>query len=206
MLHRATPLLIGLLGLTTAAGWAQTPNTTKLDSLVTALATNHKLMGSLALSHAGQVVYRRAFGDAQLAPPVTATPDTRYRIGSITKTFTGVMIFQLIEEKKLALDTPLATFFPQVPGAAAITIDQLLSHRSGIHNFTTDPNFSAYMTRPRTQADLLALIAGPPADFAPGTKFSYSNSNFVLLGYVVEKLTKCPTRRPCKSAYSPAPA
>ncbi|WP_161599505.1 serine hydrolase domain-containing protein [Hymenobacter nivis] len=192
MLPRATPFLIGLLGLSALAGHAQQLNTAKLDSLLNALDANHKMMGSLALAHDGQVVYRRAFGEARLAPGAPATPNTRYRIGSITKVFTGVMIFQLIEEKKLTLETPLATFFPQVPGAAAITIDQLLSHRSGLHNFTTDPAFPAFMVQPHTQAELVALIAGPPPDFAPGAKFAYSNSNFVLLGYIVEKLTKMP--------------
>ncbi|WP_162549749.1 serine hydrolase [Hymenobacter nivis] len=192
MLPRATPFLIGLLGLTAVAAQAQQLNTAKLDSLVNALDANHKMMGSLALSKGGQVVYRRAFGEARLAPSAPATPDTRYRIGSLTKVFTGVMIFQLIEEKKLALDTPLATFFPQVPGAAAITIDQLLSHRSGLHNFTNDPAFPAFMTKPHTQAEMVALIAAPKPDFAPGTKAAYSNSNFVLLGYIVEKLAKMP--------------
>ncbi len=192
MLPRATPFLIGLLGLAAVAAQAQQLNTAKLDSLVNALDANHKMMGSLALSKGGQVVYRRAFGEARLAPSAPATPDTRYRIGSLTKVFTGVMVFQLIEEKKLALDTPLATFFPQVPGAAAITIDQLLSHRSGLHNFTNDPAFPAFMTQPHTQAEMVALIAAPKPDFAPGTKAAYSNSNFVLLGYIVEKLAKMP--------------
>ncbi len=181
-----------LLALGSLAAPAQTLNTAKLDSLLTALGTHDKLMGSLALSHDGKVVYSRAFGYAQLAPKVPATPATRYRIGSITKMFTGVLIFQLIEEKKLALGTKLATFFPQVPNARDITIDQLLSHRSGIHNFTDDPAYVGYMTQPKTSAELLAIIAQPQPDFAPGAKYEYSNSNFVLLTYIVEKLTRMP--------------
>ncbi len=181
-----------LLALGSLAATAQTLNTAKLDSLLAGLAAHDKLMGSLALSHDGQVVYSRAFGYAQLAPKVPATPATRYRIGSITKVFTGVLIFQLIEEKKLALDTKLATFFPQVPNAKDITIDQLLSHRSGIHNFTDDPAYVGYMTQPKTPAELLAIIAQPQPNFAPGAKYEYSNSNFVLLTYIVEKLTKMP--------------
>ena len=181
-----------LLALGSLAAPAQTLNTAKLDSLLDGLAAHDKLMGSLALSHDGQVVYSRAFGYAQLAPKVPATPATRYRIGSITKMFTGVLIFQLIEEKKLALGTKLATFFPQVPNARDITIDQLLSHRSGIHNFTDDPAYVGYMTQPKTSAELLAIIAQPQPDFAPGAKYEYSNSNFVLLTYIVEKLTRMP--------------
>lgn len=181
-----------LLALGSLAAPAQTLNTAKLDSLLDGLAAHNKLMGSLALSHDGKVVYSHAFGYAQLEPKVPATPATHYRIGSISKVFTGVLIFQLIEEKKLALDTKLATFFPQVPNARDITIDQLLSHHSGIHNFTNDPAYVGYMTQPKTQAELLAIIAQPQPDFAPGAKYEYSNSNFVLLTYIVEKLTKMP--------------
>jgi D-alanyl-D-alanine carboxypeptidase len=100
-----------------------------------------------------------------------------------------VLIFQLIEEKKLTLNTRLATFFPQIPNAAVITIDQLLSHHSGLHNFTADPAFASYMAQPKTQAQMLAILATSPPDFAPGTKAAYSNTNYVLLGYIVEKLT-----------------
>ena len=191
MLHRPTLALASLLSLSTLASPAQSLNTAKLDSLLNTLAAHNKLMGSLAVSHAGQVVYSHAFGQAQLAPAVPATPATRYRVGSISKVFTGVLIFQLIEEKKLALDTKLATFFPQLPNAATITIDQLLSHRSGLHSFTSDAAYEQYMTQPKTQAELLTLMAAKP-DFEPGAKYEYSNSNYVLLGYIVEKLTKQP--------------
>lgn len=188
---RAT-LATALLALGSLAAPAQTLNTAKLDSLLDGLASHDKLMGSLALSHDGQVVYSHAFGSAQVEPKVAATPATRYRIGSISKVFTGVLIFQLMEEKKLALDTKLATFFPQVPNAQDITIDQLLSHRSGLHNFTNDAAYLGYMTQPKTQAEMLAIIAQPKPDFEPGAKYEYSNSNFVLLTYIVEKLAKMP--------------
>ena len=121
-------LAVALLSLGTLASRAQTLNTAKLDSLLTSLATHNKMMGSLAISHEGKVVYSHAFGLAQVAPRVLATTATHYRVGSISKMFTATMIIQLIEEKKLALSTPLATFFPQLPNAQTITIDQLLSH------------------------------------------------------------------------------
>ncbi|WP_220235667.1 serine hydrolase domain-containing protein [Hymenobacter ginsengisoli] len=191
-MHRPTLALATLLSLGTLASPAQSLNTAKLDSVLNALAANNKLMGSLAMSHAGQVVYSHAFGQAQLAPAGAATPATRYRVGSVSKVFTGVLILQLIEEKKLTLNTRLATFFPQIPNAAVITIDQLLNHHSGLHNFTADTAFASYMGQPKTQAQMLAMLATSPPDFAPGTKAAYSNTNFVLLGYIVEKLTKLP--------------
>lgn len=102
--------------------------------------------------------------------------------------FTAVMIFQLIEEKKLALETPLATLFPQLPTTRTITVDHLLSHHSGLHNITDDAAFEGYVT----QAQLLAWMAEAKPDFEPGAKGAYSNPNFMLLGYIVEQLTQMP--------------
>jgi CubicO group peptidase (beta-lactamase class C family) len=102
------------------------------------------------------------------------------------------MIFQLIEEKKLTLDTKLATFFPQLPNAKTITIEQLLSHRSGLHSFTDEAAYGTYMTQPKTQAEMLAIMAKFTPDFKPGAKFAYSNSGYTVLGYVIEKLGKQP--------------
>jgi CubicO group peptidase (beta-lactamase class C family) len=184
--------LTGLLGAATLGAHAQQLNSAKLDSLLTSLATNNKMMGSLAVSRNGQVVYSHAFGLAQLAPLVPASPATRYRMGSITKMFTAVMVFQLIEEKKLTLGTSLATFFPQLPNAKTITIDQLLSHRSGLHNLTADAAYLGYMTQPKVQAELLKIMSNYSPDFEPGAKFDYSNSNYIMLGYIVEKLGKQP--------------
>ena len=193
LLHPAAFLLLVLLNLVAFSSGAQQATTLKLDSLLTSLATHDKLMGgSLMLSHDGQVVYNRAFGNRQLEPKVPATPATRYRIGSATKMFTAVMIFQLIEERRLILTTPLATFFPQLPNARTITIDQLLSHRSGLYNFTEDTTWVAGHMPAKTPAQMLQLIGrGKPA-FAPGTKAAYSNSGYVLLGYIVERLTRLP--------------
>jgi CubicO group peptidase (beta-lactamase class C family) len=186
------PLLAALLGAATLTTQAQSLNTAKLDSLLTSLAANNKMMGSLAVSRAGQVVYSHAFGYAQLSPKTPATPATRYRMGSISKMFTATMIFQLIDEKKLTLDTKLATFFPQLPNAKTITIEQLLSHRSGLHSLTDDAAYGTYMTQPKTQAELLALMAATKSDFEPGAKLTYSNSGYIVLGYIVEKLGKQP--------------
>jgi D-alanyl-D-alanine carboxypeptidase len=191
-MHARLPIFAALLGAATSTAQAQQLNTAKLDSLLTGLAANNKMMGSLAVSRAGQMVYSHAFGYAQLEPKTPATPATRYRMGSISKMFTAVMIFQLIEEKKLTLDTKLGTFFPQLPNASTITIDQLLSHRSGLHSITAEAAFLGYMTQPKTQAELLAIMAKLKPDFEPGAKFDYSNSNYIVLGYIVEKLGKQP--------------
>jgi D-alanyl-D-alanine carboxypeptidase len=193
MLHRSTLALASLLSLGTLATQAQTLNAPKLDSLLNSLAATNRLMGSLAFSHEGKVVYSHAFGQAVAGTTGTpATLATRYRVGSLTKVFTAAMIFQLIEEKKLTLATPLATFFPQLPNASTITIDHLLSHHSGLHSFTNDPDYASYQSQPKTQAEMLGIMAKATPDFAPGTKAAYSNSGYLVLGYIVEKLTKLP--------------
>ncbi|QRR04110.1 serine hydrolase [Dyadobacter sandarakinus] len=169
---------------------AQTVNTAGLDSLFDILYAKNKSMASVAIARNGKVLYAKATGLAAQSPaPVPSTVHTRYRVGSITKTFTATLIMQLVDQKKLQLSTPLSQFFPQVPNASEITIRQMLNHRSGIHNFTADPEYLSYMLQPKTHAEMVAIIAATKPDFAPNEKASYSNSNYVLLGYIVEKLT-----------------
>jgi len=104
--------------------------------------------------------------------------------------FTATMIFQLMEENKISLNTTLDNYFPTIPNAAKITIGNLLNHRSGIHNFTSDPDYITWMMQPKSQDEMIAVMAKNQPDFQPNEKTSYSNSNFVLLGYIIEKLTK----------------
>lgn len=170
---------------------AQQLNSGKLDSLLDAIAINNKGMGSLAISQNEKVIYQKAVGHASFSgqKTVPATIKTRYRIGSITKMFTAVLIFQLIEENKLGLNTPLAKFYPQLPNAANITIGMMLNHRSGLHNYTNDQGYAVYMLKPQTQAQMLTILTALKPDFEPDTKAAYSNANFLLLGYIVEELT-----------------
>jgi len=170
---------------------AQTVNTVMLDSLFQVLAEKDKAMVSVAISKNNQILYQKAIGFASISEKgnVPATPQTRYRIGSVTKTFTATMIFQLIDEGKLTLSQTLKSYFPGVANSEKITIANLLNHRSGIHNFTADPEILQYITLPKTSAQMVGIIAKAKPDFEPGTKTVYSNSNFVLLGYIIEKLT-----------------
>jgi D-alanyl-D-alanine carboxypeptidase len=172
--------------------FAQSPDKARIDSLLQAVSADHQAMGSLAISHNGSVVYQKAIGYSVVSGTnhTAANLKTHYRTGSITKMFTAVMIFQLIEEGKLTLDTKLAAFFPQIPNAEKITISQMLYHRSGLYNFVVDTAYQTYMSKPRTEAEMLATFAGQPSVFEPDSKAEYSNTNFVLLGYVVENLRK----------------
>ncbi len=163
----------------------------KLDKFFDALAEKNKAMGSLTLAKDGKILYSRAVGYSRISEKEkqASTVETRYRVGSIAKTFTAVMIFQLTEEGKLKLTDTLDKFYPQIPNAEKITIAQILAHRSGIHSFTNDPDYQTWMMNPKTKEEMLAIIAKSKPDFEPGEKRQYSNSGFVLLGYIVEKVT-----------------
>jgi CubicO group peptidase (beta-lactamase class C family) len=127
--------------------------------------------------------------DATTKKPLTAA--SRFRIASITKTFTAVMILQLVEEGKLKLTDTLDKFFQQVPNAQKITILQILSHRSGIPNVRRD-QATWKPGEPVTKDEMLALIVKGAPEFEPDTKNSYSNSGYFLLGLILEKLTGKP--------------
>lgn len=169
------------------AGHSQTLDKAKLDQFLDRLAEKNKGMGSLTLAKDGNVLYSRSFGYSQIDENAKKplTPETKYRIASITKTFTAVMIFQLVEEGKLKLTDTLDGFFPQIPNAAGITISQILAHRSGIHNLEADGSWGM---QPRTQDEVVARIAQGQPDFEPDARHLYSNSGYNLLGFIVEKV------------------
>lgn len=181
-----------LIGLSFGTVFSQSFNKPKLDSLMDILTEKNNAMGSLTISRKGVVVYSRAIGYSYISgnEKLSATDQTKYRIGSITKMFTATMIFQLIEDGKISLTTTVDKFFPQLPNANKITISNLLNHRSGLHNFTDDPEYVTWETQPKTQDEMLAIISKSPVDFQPNEKFSYSNSNYVVLGYIIQNISK----------------
>ena len=161
----------------------------RLDEVLRAFAENDKFMGSVAVLESGQPEKRLSYGLRDVAEGLVNNVDTRFRIGSISKTVTATLIFQLIEEDKLALDTPLSRFFPGMPNAGQITVADLLYHRSGLASFTDQEEYEQYLTEPKTQEELLELMASLEPVFAPREKNQYSNSNYVLLGYIIERVT-----------------
>src|SRR5579883_2130902 len=172
--------------------FAQTSfNSGKMDSLLTVLESNNKMMGSVAISKNGQILYAKAFGfyGTKNNQQLHSTPETEYRIGSISKMFTAVMIFQLIEENKLTLEATLSKFFPQIPNADKITIEQMLNHRSGLHDITDDSSYTDWDTIAQTHEQMLKRFSEEKPDFEPGTEQHYSNTNYILLGYIIEKIT-----------------
>jgi CubicO group peptidase (beta-lactamase class C family) len=164
---------------------------TKMDSLLNYLYENNKFMGSLTIREGENVVFNEAYGFADVEKNIKADRLTRYKIGSISKTFTAVMIMQLIEEKKLTLQTKLNRFYPKIPNAEKISIYDLLHHRTGIVDFVNqDSTFHKVIDKKHSKEDILKVITSYDSLFEPGSKYEYSNSNFFILGCIIEKLTK----------------
>lgn len=189
---RTIILFIAILAITVCnPGYTQPVDKDKLDRFFDHLEENNQAMGSLSIMKDGNVIYSRELGysyiDGDEKKPIT--PDTRYRIGSITKMFTAVIVFQLVDEGRIKLTDKLDKYFPEIPGAQKITVAHVLAHRSGIHDIFTDRELRPLKTEAITKDALLALIAKGQPDFEPGTEYRYSNSGYIILGLIIEKLT-----------------
>ena len=183
-------IVILLIGFINQLAFAQDFDKAKLDNYFNAVEVNNKFMGSVAVSQNGKIIYTKSVGFSYFEDKVKATENTKYRIGSISKTFTTVLVLKAVEEKKLDLKQTIQKFFPSIQNANKITIQNLLSHRSGIHNFTDDEDYGNWSTTAKTQKEMIDIIATKGSDFDPGSKAQYSNSNFVLLTFILEKTFK----------------
>jgi len=150
---------------------------------------------SIAIVKDGQIVYTKAYGDARLDPKTPATPQMRYSIGSISKQFTAFAILLLQEQGKLSLDDKVAKFIPDLTRANEVTIRQLLSHTSGYQDFWPQDYVMPMMMQPTTAQKILDMWARKPLDFDPGTKWQYSNTNYVIAGVIIEKVARMPLLR-----------
>ncbi|MDQ3907396.1 MAG: beta-lactamase family protein, partial [Acidobacteriota bacterium] len=147
---------------------------------------------SVAVVKDGRIVYEQAYGDARLDPRVPATTKMRYSVGSISKQFTATAILMLAEEGKLSLDDPVGKFLPNLTRANEVTIRQLLSHTSGYQDYWPQDYVPPFMLQPITAEKILDLWARKPLDFEPGTKWQYSNTNYVIAGLIAEKASGTP--------------
>ncbi len=177
-----------LFVLFSATSFAQEQKFLTLDSLFQILDVNNRFMGSLSISENGKVTYSKTIGKADLASGKSSDKLTKYRIGSISKMFTACLIFQAIEENKLSLTQNINRFFPKITSAKEISIGNLLNHRSGIHNFTNDTSYFNYYTASKSQKEMLEIIQASGSDFKSNSKAEYSNSNYILLSFILEKI------------------
>ena len=170
--------------------------TEKIDKVANdALAKTGVPSASVAIVKDGQVVYVKAYGEARLDPKTAATTAMRYSIGSISKQFTAAAILLLQEQGKLSLDDRVAKFIPNLTRANEVTIRQLLSHTSGYQDYWPQDYVMPMMLQPVTAQKILDIWARKPLDFEPGTKWQYSNTNYVIAGVIIEKVAGMPLLR-----------
>lgn len=167
-------------------------NLEKLNAYFNGLEANQKFMGSVALYKEGKPYYVKSVGFADVQSQEINDKNTQFRVGSISKTFTAVLIFKAVEEGKLSVDQRLDTYFPSIENAKTIRLKNLLNHSSGIHNFTNDSIYMTYNTEPHSMEEMVKIIADAGSEFLPGQNHSYSNSNYVLLSYILEKVYEKP--------------
>lgn len=157
------------------------------DSAVQPYVGSNQYMGSVLLARGENVLLNKGFGSASLAPPAANSPATKFPIGSLTKQFTAAAILLLEERGRLSLSDRIAQHLPDAPPQwSAVTIHQLLTHTSGIPNATTAPSGTA---APITPDAIIAAARKLPVDFVPGDRFTYSNTGYLLLGTIIERLS-----------------
>lgn len=178
--------LILLIAFLTFATSTYSLDKEKLNKLMNTLDANNRAMGSLSIAKDGNEIYSKAIGFENVSSETKATTKTKYRIGSISKTFTAVIVMNLIEDGKLSLGTKLSEYYPKVENSEKITIKQLLKHRSGIKNFTADEDYYKWMEDPITKKNLVNKISEYDSVFEPDSKAEYSNSNYILLTFIAE--------------------
>jgi CubicO group peptidase (beta-lactamase class C family) len=170
------------------SGFAQDP--TSMDQVVQSYVQNKTFMGTVLVARGSDVILSKGYGSANLEWDVPNTPSTKFRLGSITKQFTAASILLLEEHGKLKLDDPIKSYLPDAPAAwDRITIFNLLTHSSGIPNFTNLPEYQTMQLSETPLAKSIATVRDKPLDFFPGERMSYSNTGYILLGYVIEKVS-----------------
>jgi CubicO group peptidase (beta-lactamase class C family) len=181
-------LRFAILLLVASSGWAQ--DVARMEQVIQSYAANRQFMGSVLVAKGTQVLLNKGYGSANLEWDVPNSPATKFRLGSITKQFTAASILLLQERGKLNVADAVKKYMPDAPAAwDNVTIYHLLTHTSGIPSFTSFPEYAKWEPFATTAAEEVARFRDKPLDFAPGEKWNYSNSGYVLLGYLIEKIT-----------------
>jgi len=174
-------------------GYTQSIDTNRLDIYFNTLESNDKLMGSIAIFQESEIIYNKQIGFTDVATQIKPDINTKYRIGSISKSFTAVLIFKAIEQDNIILSETIDKYYPTIKNAKKITISDLLNHRSGIHSFTDNKKeYLSYRTQPKSEIEMVEIVSKYDSDFEPNTKGTYSNSNYLLLSYILEKVFNKP--------------
>src|SRR6476661_3956575 len=184
-------IVVALLLTASCVAQDKTPtaDVARMEQLIKAYVPS-RFMGSVLVAQDGKVLLDKGYGFANLEWDIPNTPTTKFRLGSITKQFTAASILLLAERGKLTLNDPIKTYMPDAPAAwDKITVFNLLTHTSGIPNFTSQPEYKSLQLTEAPVAKSIATVRDKPLDFPPGEKMSYSNSGYLVLGYVIERLS-----------------
>jgi CubicO group peptidase (beta-lactamase class C family) len=162
----------------------------RMKEVIASYTENQSYMGAVLVAQNGQLLLNQGYGDADLEWGVRNGPETRFRIGSITKQFTAACTLLLEERGKVNLSAPITTYLPDAPSAwRGVTVYNLLTHTSGIPNLTSGSNWDTFRRKSHTPDESIAEVSGKALEFVPGEKFSYSNSNYIILGRMIEKIS-----------------
>lgn len=164
----------------------------KIDSLIQAYVKLNKFNGVALITKNGKKIFENTYGYSNKYKNILHTKDNIFLIGSLTKSFTASIIMKLVDEKKLSLDDTVTKFLPEYKIANHVTVKHLLSHTAGIYEIFRNPNYfkQAYDSKKFSTAEKLSFFNTQPLDFVPGSQFSYSNSGYILLGVIIEIITK----------------
>lgn len=159
----------------------------KIDSIIqTEFGNKNEPGGVFLITQNGKNLYRKAFGKANLELNVNMTPENIFQIGSMTKQFTAVAILLLEQQGKLSVTDPVSQYIKDYPNGDKITLHHLLTHTSGIKDFTKMKSISSIAQKEMKPEEMVNFFKNEPVDFAPGEKFDYNNSGYVVLGYIIE--------------------
>jgi CubicO group peptidase (beta-lactamase class C family) len=188
----ACALLIFILQSGALAQQSAKTKAARIDEVMT-LANKYRLFnGSVLVAENGKVIYKKGVGLANMEWNIPNTPETKFRLGSITKQFTATLILQLVDQGKIKLDGRISDYLPDYRKdiGEKVTVHQLLNHTSGIPSYTGQPGFFQEVSRnPFKVDDFVKKYASKDLEFEPGSKFSYNNSGYFLLGAIIEKVT-----------------
>ena len=186
-------LIVFVFAILQSCSSQDVPDATKIEEVLDVYARQYKFNGSAIVVHKGKILLNKGYGFRNVADSSRNDANSIFQIGSITKQFTSAMILKLQEENKLNVKDKLSKYFPGYPQGDSITLAQLLAHTSGIYSYTNDPVFMENeVVKPSDRQRMMALFKDKPLDFPPGTKWNYSNSAYMLLGYIIEDLTGIP--------------
>jgi len=164
----------------------------RLNKVIAFAKSQKDFMGNVAIMAHGNLIYQRAIGLDSIEKQKLSTVNSRYRIGSVSKTYTAVLILLAVEEGKLSLDDTLEKYYPMIHNASKIKIRDLLQHSSGIPSYTKDKDFFRYYTKAHTRQEMLDKFSLYHSDFSPQSKSEYSNTNYYLLGLILESIYQQP--------------